>query len=149
MALAFIMILGYRKFPQNLSIYLSVLLCTEPRLTFALGGAPSRCSLHPRAYRWLRLCDLLSLALCADFMPESGLFESIPGSEPDELININYHRPHPFELHLDPYPFNQPVVQMTIQTRRLGELTYPDQADYLVALKSTPWIPQTIKVSAI
>jgi hypothetical protein len=100
-----------------------------------------------RAYRWLRLCDLLSLALCADYMPESGSFEAAPGRGPDELININYHIPHPFALRLDPFPLNQPVVQMTIQTRRLGELTYPDQADYLAALESAPWVPQTISVS--
>jgi len=100
-----------------------------------------------RAYRWLRVCDLLSLALCADFMPQSGEIESVPGRDPDELINVNYSRPNPFELHLDPFPFKEPSIQMTIQSRRLADLTYTNHADYLTALESSPWVPQTVRVS--
>jgi hypothetical protein len=100
-----------------------------------------------RAYRWLRVCDLLSLALCADFMPQSGVIESVPGNELHEFFDVHYNCPRPFELNLDPYPLNQPSIQATVQVRRLGESTFRNQADFLAALESAAWFPQTIEVS--
>lgn len=78
------------------------------------------------AYRWLRVCDLLSLAICAEMFPESGEFKHVPGSGRSEFTRIHYQRPQPFELVLDPYPFISPALELSIQTRFLEQPSYSD-----------------------
>jgi hypothetical protein len=97
-------------------------------------------------YRWLRACDLLSLALCVDEMPASGSIAAVVGTEPIAYTHINYSRPGPFQLQLNPTPFATPL-RLTIQARRLEETTYPNQLAYLAALERAPWVRQTVIVS--
>jgi hypothetical protein len=101
------------------------------------------------AYRWLRTCDLLSLALCTDYLPPSGKIEAVPGNDPAQLIAVHYDRPKPFEIQLDPSPFGNTPLQLMIQARHLKEKTYPSQAAYATALEQAPWLPQTVIVSAV
>lgn len=100
------------------------------------------------AYRWLRACDLMSLALCAEQMPATGSIEAVLGAWPSEFTRINYSRRGPFEITLDPTPFSTPL-KSEIQVRRLGETTYPSHAAYLAALEQAPWVPQTVTVSGL
>lgn len=98
------------------------------------------------AYRWLRACDLLSLVLCVDQMPAVGTINAFLGAQPMEPIQINYSRPRPFEIMLDPTPFAAPL-ELEVQTRRLTEITFPSQATYLAALEDASWETQTVTVS--
>jgi hypothetical protein len=97
-------------------------------------------------YRWLRACDLLSLALCTDDIPSSGMITAIKGTEPIESIQIRYERPRPFELRLNPTPFAG-RVELEIQARRLSESTYSSQAIYLAAVEQAAWKTQAVAVS--
>jgi len=97
-------------------------------------------------YRWLRACDLLSLILCVDEMPATGSIEAVLSTRPIEFTRINYNRPNPFQIALDPTPFSAPL-ELAIQTRFLGETTYPNQAAYLAAIEQAPWVPQTVTIS--
>ncbi|UCG26086.1 MAG: DUF3891 family protein [Chloroflexota bacterium] len=99
-------------------------------------------------YRWLRACDLLSLALCTDDIPAAGMIDAVVGIEPVKQVQVRYERPQPFELRLDPTPFAGPL-ELEIQTRRLTESTYPSQAAYLAAVEQAPWTPRRIIVSGI
>jgi hypothetical protein len=99
------------------------------------------------AYRWLRVCDLLSLALCADMLPDSGEIKHVPGSKSSDFGVIHYQRPKPFKLILEPYPFSRSPLQLGIQTRFLEQAAYPDQDTFLLALEQTPWLPQKITIS--
>jgi hypothetical protein len=98
------------------------------------------------AYRWLRACDLLSLALCTEYLPAEGVIEAVRGSDPVEFIQIRYSRPKPFELRLDPSPYSKAPLQLTIQTRFLKETTYPSPATFMAALEQAPWLPQSVVV---
>jgi len=98
------------------------------------------------AYRWLRACDLLSLALCTEYLPAEGVIEAVRGSDPVEFIQIRYSRPKPFELRLDPSPYSKAPLQLTIQTRFLKETTYPSPTAFMAALEQAPWLPQSVVV---
>lgn len=99
------------------------------------------------AYRWLRVCDLMSLFLCASNFPLSGEITEVPGRFPDEFVIIQYDRPQPFTLTLKPCPFAETNLQFTIQTRWLPDASFHDQASFKTALEQAPWRPQTISIS--
>lgn len=109
-------------------------------------GAAVEADYLQMAYRWLRACDLLSLALCADEMPSSGVIKAVRGINPAEFIEIKYSRSRPFALQLEPWPFARTPLQLEIQTRFLSQTTYPNEAAFIDALKEAPWAPQTITV---
>ncbi len=100
------------------------------------------------AYRWLRVCDLFSLAICADMLPTSGEIKHVPGSDRSDFGIVRYQRPRPFELVLDPFPFAHPSLELSIQTRLLEQPSFPDQATFLTALEQAPWLSQKITVSS-
>ncbi len=99
------------------------------------------------AYRWLRVCDLLSLVLCADVMSPSGVIEAYQGSDSKEIIQIHYERPRPFEVRLDPSPFVKRKIELVVQTRNLRPETFDNQAAYIAELQRTPWAPQKVIIS--
>jgi hypothetical protein len=101
------------------------------------------------AYRWLRVCDLLSLVLCADVMASSGAIEAYPGSDSKEIIQIHYERPRPFEVRLDPSPFVKRKIELVVQTRNLQQDTFNSQAAYLAELQKAAWAPQKVTVSSL
>ncbi len=100
-----------------------------------------------RAYRWLRLCDMLSLALCSDVLPAEGEIENVPWTSDDQFTTIRYRVLKPFVLRLDPTPFSQSSVQFTLQARSLDQKTYPDQSAFQAALAIATWTPQKIIIS--
>ncbi len=99
------------------------------------------------AYRWLRVCDLLSLSLCADVMALSGFIEAYQGRDSKEIVQIHYKRPRPFEARLDPWPFVERKIELVVQTRNLRPDTFSSQAAYLVELQKAPWTPQKVIIS--
>lgn len=99
-------------------------------------------------YRWLRICDLFSLALCVAFLPESGTIDEVPGNERAEFRTIHYSRPKPFELHLEPSPFSEPIIKLSLQTRFVDATTFADQQSYQAALEQAPIRPQEVTVFA-
>ncbi len=100
------------------------------------------------AYRWLRVCDLLSLAVCANFMPPEGSIAEVPGRSPPEFKTIRYNRPKPFELRLDPSPFSDTTMELVIQARLLEAKVFESQTAYWTALKRSPWVSRTITILA-
>jgi hypothetical protein len=100
------------------------------------------------AYRWLRVCDLLSLAVCANFMPPKGSIAEVPGKTLPGFTTIRYKRLKPFELHLDPSPFSDTTMKLVIQARFLKDKVYESQAAYWTALKRSPWVSRTITILA-
>jgi hypothetical protein len=100
------------------------------------------------AYRWLRVCDLMSLFLCASDFPKSGEISEVPGRFPDEFVSIHYDRPAPFTLTLEPSPFSEPELQFTIQTRWLPFSSFDSQASFKSVLEQAPWHPQTARISS-
>jgi len=111
------------------------------------GPAVETRRLHA-AYRWLRVCDLLSLALCADFMPAAGEIQDVPGVGWAESTTIVYRRPEAFKLILDPAPFGRLPIRLSVQTRYLEEPSYQRERVFQAALKQAPWVSQTITVLA-
>jgi len=101
------------------------------------------------AYRWLRVCDLVSLYLCASDFPKSGEISEVPGRFPDEFVSIQYDRPAPFTLTLKPSPFSEPELQFTIQTRLLPYSSFNSQSSFKEMLEQAPWRPQTARISSV
>ncbi len=101
-----------------------------------------------RAYRWLRICDLLSLALCSDIMPTAGKIETVPWSTQERLTSLDYQIPKPFELILDPFPFPERSLDLTIQVRVLDRISYPSQAAFQVALENAQWMTRSVSIYA-
>ena len=99
------------------------------------------------AYRWLRACDLLSLVLCSDVMASSGVIEAFQGDESEEIVQIHYERPRLFEVHLDPSPFTELNLEITIQTRTLTSDTFDSQENYQAELAKAQWVPQGVTIS--
>ena len=101
-----------------------------------------------RAYRWLRVCDLLSLTLCSDVMPHEGEIENVPWNTQERFTTLRYQNPRPFELILDPFPFPEKSLRLTIQARALDKVAYPNQTAFQAALKKAQWITQPVSISA-
>ena len=99
------------------------------------------------AYRWLRVCDLLSLVLCSDVMASSGVFEAYQGIDSEEIIQIHYERPRLFEVHLDPSPFAKQSLELTIQTRILKPNTFESLENYRDELERASWTPQKVTLT--
>lgn len=128
---------------EHAAVQESLRLQLADHAEYSLAVEPDRLK---ATYRWLRACDLLSLALCAAEIPASGSIDAVLNTDPIEYTRIHYSRPGPFQLELDPSPFAA-RLELTIQTRRLSETTYPDQAAYLAAIEQSPWVTQTVMVS--
>lgn len=110
---------------------------------------PSTGSEHLHAaYRWLRACDLLSLALCSDALPQSGEIANVPAGGPTDLQSIHYTVTGPFSLVVTPSPFARSILQQTIQARWVAELSYPSQEAFHAALRHAPWVDKTITIQA-
>jgi hypothetical protein len=100
------------------------------------------------AYRWLRVCDIFSLILCSDALPLSGVIEAVPGKRMRDLTSISYERPAPFQLLLDPWPYNKPAIKLSVQTRLLAKNSFQDETGFRISLNEAPWIHQTVTVTA-
>jgi hypothetical protein len=106
------------------------------------------------AYRWLRVCDLLSLALCADMLPPSGVFNHVPGPAGGEFTSLAYEVREPFTLALEPWPFavrtsSAPALEFAIQTRRLKERIFSSRPSFLNALERAGFVPEKVSIVAM
>ncbi len=100
-----------------------------------------------RAYHWLRVCDLLSLAICSDVLPAEGEIENIPSKDGEGFSTLQYRVPRPFGLKLSPSPFADTVIHLTIQARFLEGKSFPNQSAFDEALEKAAWAPQEVFVS--
>ncbi len=97
-------------------------------------------SAHLRmAYRWLRVCDLLSLVALSDVFSPEGEISEAPGQHSEEVYTIRYVRRDNFQLHLDPYPFATPTLQIAVQARRLSGRGFTDQQQFAAAMAQGVW----------
>jgi hypothetical protein len=106
------------------------------------------------AYRWLRICDLLSLTICADMLPPSGVLNHVPGANGGDFTRLEYEVRAPFTLALNPWPFavqttSAPALEFFIQTRRLKERTFTSRPAFLEALERTRYAPRKVSILAM
>lgn len=99
----------------------------------AYDGLRSAALLHT-AYRWLRVCDLLSLVMLSDAFADEGEIPDAPGRDAGEFVTLYYARRAPLLVELDPWPFAEPVLTLAVQARRLVTAVYPDAHRFEVAL---------------
>jgi hypothetical protein len=121
---------------------LAAKLADHPR--YGPATAAARLS---RTYRWLRVCDLLSLAVLATMLPPAGMIAEVPGKG-DGLTTLQYRIEEPYTLLLDPSPFAQPRFQLHVDARYLDQRAFPDQVSYQAALAAAAWRPLTVTVQA-
>jgi hypothetical protein len=97
-------------------------------------------------YRWLRVCDLLSLAVLASVFPKEGHIPQVPASGSNEFATINYHYHSPFTLEIDPWPFPKLEIQIPVQARYLRKERFDNQASYHSAITQAPWQSISVKI---
>lgn len=113
----------------------------------AYGGLRSEAQVHA-AYRWLRVCDLLSLVMLTDVFADEGEIADVPGREVGAFVTLRYARPAPLLVELEPWPFAEPLVTQALQARRLTTAVYPDQRRFEEALAQAPWQQLNVTVRA-
>lgn len=89
------------------------------------------------AYRVLRACDLLSLAICADTLTG----DEIPNvlAVDGNRTTISYRPLDDHTLSLSPWPFALQEIQVMVEARFLPQRTYPDLASYHAAMNEAEW----------
>ncbi len=113
---------------------------------YAAAVQPKRLHL---AYRWLRLCDLLSLAVCADMLPPSGVFDHVPGASGSDYTRLHYEVRDTFTLALKPWPFVEIALEFVIQVRRLNEPGFTSRPAFLEALERARHVPERVSILAL
>ena len=98
------------------------------------------------AYRWLRACDLLSLAVLSDALPDEGEIGNVPGAHFGEFVTLHYQYQEPFTLLLHPWPFAGTEARLSVAARRLPQKRYPDQAAFDEALAGAQWGQLTVSL---
>lgn len=92
-------------------------------------------------YRWLRVCDLMSLAVLAGVFAPDGQIEQVPARAESELTTIDYRRHDPFTLEITPWPFARSDIQLSVLARAVDQKRFEDQEAYHVALAQAAWQP--------
>ena len=77
-------------------------------------------------FRWLQGMDQLSLAICCTQPP----FKKI------SPLNVEVTRVGQRDLHLSPWPFGQPAVEVQIPFKRLPAKQWPDEGEFRAAYQS-------------
>lgn len=101
------------------------------------------------AYRWLRVCDLLSLALCADMLPPSGIFNHVPGPGGSDFTSLEYEVREAFTLALNPWPFAGATLDLLIQVRRIDEPSFSSRPAFLETLERARFTPEKASIVAM
>ncbi|HID51676.1 MAG TPA: DUF3891 family protein [Anaerolineae bacterium] len=98
-------------------------------------------------YRWLRACDLLSLAVLSDALPNEGEIGNVPGAHFGEFTTLHYQYQEPFTLLLHPWPFRGTEARLHVAARYLEHKRYPDQTVFHAALAEACWrqLPVTLR----
>lgn len=98
------------------------------------------------AYRWLRACDRLSLAVLTDDVPAAGTIEGLPASRPGESVTLAYRRRGPVTLAVDPWPFRAPRLALAVDARMVPQQQFADSASWERAIAAAPWQHVAIRV---
>lgn len=91
------------------------------------------------SYRWLRVCDLLSLAVLAKALPDEGQIKQVPTAQGDGFTAIDYRYRSPFTLEISPWPFAGSSLQITLEARYLDQERFADLRAYHAHLANAPW----------
>ena len=89
-------------------------------------------------YRWLRTCDLLSLAVLSGTMPQEGEIKSVPELADLQFTTLRYRQHDPFTLEVRPWPFGRPELRLPVEARLLNQRKFDSQIDYHIALEDAP-----------
>lgn len=95
-------------------------------------------------YRWLRACDLLSLAVLSDKLSPVGEISAVPGRDLADQKVIRYNRQNTHTLALDPWPFTHSGFQLVVEARLLRQKKFAGQAQFHSALATAEWRPITV-----
>ncbi len=89
-----------------------------------------------RSYALVLFADTLSLILCRRQLPiQSRRLEVSP--TPDDQSVMVFQREDK-SIGLDPWIFEQPAVQFSLESRRLNQLAYNNEAEFKTALDEAP-----------
>ena len=97
------------------------------------------------AYRWLRVCDLLSLALLSGTMADEGEIEAVPAASRETFTTLRYATGDPWTLEVDPFPFER-RLELPLAVRRLAQKRFADTAALRYALDAATWQTITLVV---
>lgn len=88
------------------------------------------------AYAFVQWCDALSLILCMDQIPpEARRLEVSVG--PDGVSYFIHQRPDG-SLSLDPWPFDQPTVNVHVETFQLSQLAFQSDKELYNTIQDAP-----------
>lgn len=92
-----------------------------------------------RTYRWLRICDLLSLAILSGTLPPEGQIDGVPelGDTPAGTLHYQVHPAYTLEV--SPWPFKQAEIKVPVAARYLRQETFAEQPAYHRALAEAEW----------
>lgn len=100
-------------------------------------------------YRILRICDLLLLAICTGLTTSrSGKIREVPTPSGDltDIIHYNINEDDHI-ISLNPYPFSDSELMLSINGRRINQTTFTNQQNYQAALQQA--IPEKIRWTII
>jgi hypothetical protein len=97
-------------------------------------------------FRLLQAMDLISLCLCCTHppQPQTGEVLKNPAASPTRL---HLSKSLDGVLHVDPWPFNQRRLQLTVPTRRLPAKTFDSPEEFQAACHSAPQDPLPLTLS--
>ncbi len=87
-------------------------------------------------FRWLVLCDSLSLELCCG----KPVFPAIPdilASPSGKPLQIQIDRVNDETIVLSPWPFNAPKISTEVPFRRVSDMPFPNNETFRTALENT------------
>ena len=113
-------------------------LCKELALLPLYGPACAQEQLGI-SYRWLRVCDLLSLAVLAKALPEEGQIAKVPVGSGDNFAEISYRYHSPFILEISPWPFASSKLQLPVEARYVKQESFDSLRAYHATLENAPW----------
>ena len=88
-------------------------------------------------FRWLVLCDSLSLELCCG-KPLFSMIRDILPTPLAEPLNLRIERVNDETLVLNPWPFDAPKISTDVPFRRLPDSPFPDTETFQTALRNAP-----------
>ena len=90
------------------------------------------------AYEFVQWCDALSLILCMNQLPpEARRLEVSVG--PDKVSYFIHQRPDG-SLNLDPWPFDQPTINVHVETFQVSKLVFRSDKELYNAIQDAPLI---------
>ena len=95
----------------------------------AAPGTGAREDLLLFGYHLLKLLDAISLDLCSG----GDLFEKVDEVYPrpgDVALTLRIQHPADFELAVDPWPFDQPVIRSEVPGRRVPAQRYENESEF-------------------